>query len=1006
MSFFDRFNGTDDASDEHPEPPHDAADEDEDDLRSVTGERYQIEPVETVRKGGDEIEVKVPSDSPDREHDTYAGERLRRSIEAGNDDPLAPLSIGYDLSARQGYSAPAIPLPEMFKHTIIVGTTGAGKSVEELNMMTQLAYAGHGFVYFDPEAKDSRKLLKKIPEHRLDDVVWIEPGNSEFDRTISINFLEVPDCESEDELDEAIKGRLQVLQAIFDNEDYWGVNMRTITNSIGRAMMQHNHECDDPDDYYTLIDFYFILRNAQRRQDFADTVDDPFLSFVHEIAEMDDDEVRPMLKRTIEWVQSYTVRKIVACRESSIDFEEILDENKIVIVRTPTTDDEIKQMITLGTMRPIWHAVQRNRHQGMSEPFFAFFDESDKVLNGRLEVGDMLARARDMKLSVTLSCQHIKQLKQRGVWEEIDSLCNNELYFTTGREKDATTLMSGMRGYEAIDLLEMDNHKIWTRLPVDGSGRSDPLKLNTMPPMPDLREDEAVDEVIRASLERYGTDPISDAEIQQNLNFGDLTEAVKGAVDGDVSKDHIPTETVLEAIFVAAVRASADNDGSLPVSSDRAHEEFEHRTGIELSEAKFTNRVEEEYGGYVEPRREGIEKVELTDSGLEELFKQDTGSAENAGGSAHRYVLRKSLKTFLTLGADASLPSQDSEELPDGVADLPINPLAEATSDTEYQRLKETCEEKYGRLYQLSDGKDIAIEAETTTLKKPKQTLTNLRKAVQQGKKCVFTCKDGSYAPEDFDDPDNIPDHTSLFEYWPRRGERVIYDTEGGGKHITTDFDRLTFVNETTTDDDGHVVERLFYNLSEEMMLEPGVGALRLKTSNSLRWRERPTDEGGTEILLEDKDDDGTIRECFETPEAVFEATREEVPAYYETTSDGYEVHANGDQKTYETKTEMRQDFKYIRPPFIPEREFTDASGHTRLPTEEDFLFVVYPDDNNDAYDGPQIYEHGELRPLLPDDPANEMSEPNEPAASSQQSTDDAESASGTEKSTDGQFSF
>jgi len=38
-----------------------------------------------------------------------------------------------------------------------------------------------------------------LPEDRLDDVVWIEPGSSEHDKTVGLNFLEVPDCETEEE---------------------------------------------------------------------------------------------------------------------------------------------------------------------------------------------------------------------------------------------------------------------------------------------------------------------------------------------------------------------------------------------------------------------------------------------------------------------------------------------------------------------------------------------------------------------------------------------------------------------------------------------------------------------------------------------------------------------------------------------------------------------------------------------------------------------------------------
>jgi len=80
----------------------------------------------------------------------------------------------------------------LFRHIWITGTTGYGKTTELLNMMVQWAYAGHGFTYFDPKGRDSRELLRKLPENRLEDVVWIEPGSTIHEKTIGMNFLEVP----------------------------------------------------------------------------------------------------------------------------------------------------------------------------------------------------------------------------------------------------------------------------------------------------------------------------------------------------------------------------------------------------------------------------------------------------------------------------------------------------------------------------------------------------------------------------------------------------------------------------------------------------------------------------------------------------------------------------------------------------------------------------------------------------------------------------------------------
>ncbi|KYH24228.1 hypothetical protein HAPAU_36990 [Halalkalicoccus paucihalophilus] len=45
------------------------------------------------------------------------------------------------------------------------------------------------------------------------------------------------------------------------------------------------------------------------------------------------------------------------------------------------------------------------------------------------------------------------------------------------------------------------------------------------------------------------------------------------------------------------------------------------------------------------------------------------------------------------------------------------------------------------------------------------------------------------------------------------------------------------------------------------------------------------------------------------------------------------------------------------------------------MPTPEDFLFVVFPDEDTEAFDEPMIYERGEVRPLLPSDSSWSTSE-------------------------------
>jgi len=81
--------------------------------------------------------------------------------------------------------------------------------------------------------------------------------------------------------------------------------MESITESMGRAMMQS----DQP---FSVIDMYFTLLHAERREEFALDVDDPYVrEFCLEIARMDDETVRPLLKRIKSWVENSVIRRII-----------------------------------------------------------------------------------------------------------------------------------------------------------------------------------------------------------------------------------------------------------------------------------------------------------------------------------------------------------------------------------------------------------------------------------------------------------------------------------------------------------------------------------------------------------------------------------------------------------------------------------------------------------------------------------------------------------------------
>ncbi len=666
------------------------------DPQSLLGESYDITEQDTDYVGSKPVVTETVNEG------TVAGSHVREMLESGVDTAPSPLWIGYDEDAQRGFREAPLQFESLFRHIWITGTTGYGKTTELLNMMVQWAYSGYGFVYFDPKGRDSRELLRMLPEDRLDDVVWIEPGSSEHDKTVGLNFLEVPDCDTEEERENEIENRIENLKAIFDTDEYWGINMESITESMGRAMMQS----DQP---FSVIDMYFTLLHAERREEFAYDVDDPYVrEFCLEIARMDDETIRPLLKRIKSWVENSVIRRIISHRESTIDFRDIIDNDRIVIVRTPVENTDIKKMVTLGVMRNLWSVIQQRSYERDTdpEPYFVLCDEFDDIASENLDIESMLARARSMRLSVTLSSQYPSQFDE-DTRKAMQNNCDNLIAFSVNDVDDAQLLMKRFRDYTAEDLTSTDQYQAWTKLPLEGGRYSEPVLLRTFPPYPPLRSSDAVDDIIEASLDRYGTDPLTDAEIMQNLIYSDANEAA--------NPTQILGETMAEAVRAVQLREGirdengwvdvVDVDEELSIRLKNSHPDIEYADDDlpEVRDASPLIDVELQDGDIV---------ARLSEEGEAEV-QPKTGGVESAGGSDHDAVLVETEQALTERGFSVDILKQDGSEQPDAIATHPDHDVV------------------------------FNIEAETTTPDRPAKVLQNLKRAHDTDRIPIFVVRPG-----------------------------------------------------------------------------------------------------------------------------------------------------------------------------------------------------------------------------------------------------------------------
>ncbi len=955
--------------------------------------------------------------------EVYAtGEAEEALRDIPREHPDAPLFVGK--GTRNGRDA-SIDKNHLFRHRAVFGVTGYGKSTLLTNDARQLIEAGAGLCFIDPKGDDSFRLMQTIPEHRLDDVVWIEPGAT-GDHLSGFNFITINQDPDDDEYDAALASLVDDLKKMLAaSDDYWGPRMDRVAGSLITAMNLYNAQTPDDAPEMNLVDMYYVLKSEASRFEFAARVKKAGFHFVaphlETISKMSEDDLEPLLGRFLPWIQNPVARRMIGFRSGGVNIPEAIDNDKIIIVRMGSQPRELKQMLGMAVIRRIWSHIRARslRSQYERKPFYLFCDEFDNLALGDDTIPAMISESRSYRLAMTLANQYQAQLPGNVV-DAITTNCDTIMSFNPGDQKSARTYNTQL-GLDPQDLTEEVNFHVWMRTTIsENMERSEAFRVYVYPPFPPLRTTDEAQAAIDASLKKLGRRRRSDEEVYQNLLFNEgqgrwetgvgryiamaqdadekrmylddlLAQTpmpddpnIKGAEDRDTSPGGLlPSsagttgagrqqtstadsakgvverhlDAVLESIFAARLRAGKEPNEYVPL--DDAKQELLVRLPDAAvdSLSELSNIYEQVNESLAETQRsDGDTAIRLTSEGRGVVLQQDTGSAGSGGGDDHRWILGESYVAFTQIGYKTWLPEQEGEEAPDGVAEVPIDPtdvddnLSRSKTLDAINERQDELREKYPGVWNFAGPDDVAIEAETSTIKYPFQTFNNLRKAMENGDKCVFAVKDGTAKH-------------GRFTYWAERGEKVIYETEGGTRSAEVASDEITFRKAPT--EDGHP---RYYNDGggdyhvgkDQVALRPQLDGDGETNRSTIWYREKDT--GDVVAAVETPHGEDNIEFArFDTPEEAHEGNKYAVPAFYEydKSEQEYVLHVDGEKKYYPDKEGILQNWVPFRGPFIPEARFDE------WPTVDDFEIIIFPDSDNEEYDQPQIYHRGECRPLF-----------------------------------------
>jgi hypothetical protein len=566
-----------------------------------------------------------------------------------------------------------IGLDDLYRHQYILGSTGSGKSTLITNMVLDAFRQGVCTWIMDPHGDLAFDIVESVYPEDLGRVLLFDLLKVNF----SLNPFELPrykdKCQREIMVERMIGEIVSFMKKLY-GERYWGPSL----NRIFQNALRRLYKDDDSPTFKEMLD---LLKEELDKNDYKD--------FYNDLGNLPKGRTDAVINKLEPFVKNDLLRRIFCQKISTVDIEELLKPNRLVIWRLPK--GELSEMnsglIGSALITKLWLTIV-SRTRADRTPVLLAIDEFQNFAHLQT-LSDLVTEGRKYGIGLMLAHQHTKQVPEKLLGDILGNTATKTIFRVS--EKDARVIANFFDYSDKSKVLQVltslpDGRAVVKLRSGFGEKPMAPFEISTLKP-PGKKH--SFTEKLLERMRTFYSAPI----LPQQISF-------KSEIGNDVVD-------VLKTVFSLGEEGLETTRTNISKSISISGSKLSSLLDVAQSKGLVERIVKKEGKG----RPKVLTK--LTDKGLKTIgVGVSSGSSVKAGGEFHRALLFKTKEWLSNQGYNTVIPIQGGRiEQSDMIA-----------------------EPKDG-------GRKIAIEVETSG-NHPEQIINNYEKNIKRGRLVIFIVPD------------------------------------------------------------------------------------------------------------------------------------------------------------------------------------------------------------------------------------------------------------------------